>query len=200
MDSAPRVGNHEQMPYHLQAPTDRGASPAQLLASLTDLIGEPAAAGACVALLAGAAPQEFADVLPYLGGRLPGHGLTGEWERHGARIWGARGLLYVWDDCAGGDATSAVVHGLADCSWRVAENCLKVSCLREIGAAGDGAATLVTHRLPRVRAQAVRALGIVGDTEHVNVVRAAADDGDTRVRGSARKAYALLAERLDLPG
>ena len=118
-----------------------------------------------------------------------------QWKDYWVRTWGARGLLYVWDD----SAAPAVVAGLDDEHWRPAEMCLKVSTKREIGEAGPRAAVLaVEGELPRVRVQALRTLGAVGDTEHVDVVRDAA-----RRRGPGRpppggRSLTLLARRLDL--
>lgn len=172
----------------LPPPDDPRAAPRELLAALRRLVGEPAAAGYCVDLLDGADAHAYADVLPYLGGNL-------EWDAYWARAWGARGLLYVWDD----SAAPMVVTGLHDPAWRVAENCLKVAAVRELAAAGPAAVRLAEHSLPRVRAQAVRTLGIVGDTEHVDVVGAALDDPDVGVRVAAERAMTRLAERLDLP-
>jgi HEAT repeat protein len=68
-----------------------------------------------------------------------------------------------------------------------------------VAGAGPGAARLATHELPRVRAQAVRTLGFVGDTEHLEVVRAALDDPEPAVRTQAARARARMAQRLDLP-
>lgn len=180
----------------LPPPAHLDALPRALLAELAKHVGEVSAAEQCADLLAGADPHDFADVLPYLGGRPALAVLEGGLKRGWARVWGARGLLYVWCDTA----ASAVVEGLADRSWRVAEHCLKVSTLRELGAAGPGATVLTSHRLARLRAQAVRTLGVVGDTEHVAVVRAKLDDPDETVRRAASKALRGLSERLDLPG
>jgi HEAT repeat protein len=44
----------------------------------------------------------------------------------------------------------------------------------------------------------VRTLGVVGDTEHVEVVEAALDDPDVSVRMAAERAMTRLVERLDL--
>ena len=52
--------------------------------------------------------------------------------------------------------------------------------------------------LPRVRVQALRTLGAVGDTEHVDVVRELLDDEDQAVRRQAARSLTLLARRLDL--
>ncbi|MGH3361712.1 MAG: HEAT repeat domain-containing protein, partial [Nocardioides sp.] len=116
------------------------------------------------------------------------------WPDHWVRTWGARGLLHVWDDVA----TDAVIAGLDDGHWRPAEMCLKVATRHEVGGAGDGAARLATHELPRVRAQAMRALGAVGDTEHVAALEGRLDDEYEEVRRQAARALERLEERLDL--
>lgn len=58
---------------------------------------------------------------------------------------------------------------------------------------------LTGHDLARVRAVAVRTLGLVGDTEHVAVVRAALEDPDAGVRRAAGLALERMVGRLDLP-
>lgn len=172
----------------LAAPEDPRAVPRDLLAALRRQIGEAAAAECCVELLGGADAADFADVLPYLGGNLV-------WPDYWPRVWGARGLLYVWTESAG----SVVVSGLADPAWRVAENCLKVSTQRELSGAGSAAVGLTGHNLARVRAQAARTLAAVGDTEHVAAVAALAADPEPTVRAAAERAMTRLIERLDLP-
>ena len=118
----------------------------------------------------------------------------GTWPDLWARTWGARGLPYVWVE----EAVAAITAGLADEEWRPAEMCLKVAALREVGTAGDGAVRLLTHELPRVRANAIRTLGLVGDTEHVGAVEPMVDDPDEGVRRQAHRALERLRERLDL--
>jgi HEAT repeat protein len=49
-----------------------------------------------------------------------------------------------------------------------------------------------------VRANAVRALGVVGDTEHLEDVVAALEDPDESVRAQAARAYERMVRRLDL--
>ena len=110
------------------------------------------------------------------------------------RTWGARGLLHVWDD----SATGAVVAGLADEHWRPAEMCLKVTARHDVAGAGDGAAALRDHELPRVRAQALRALAVAGDTQHVELVRDRLEDDDEAVRRQAARALKAMAKRLDV--
>lgn len=164
-----------------------------MLAQLRDLLGQDECADVCAALLSGAEPELFRGELAYLGGggglRVPDN----TWKAYWARVWGARGLLYVWAP----PAAASVVAGLDDPHWRVAEMCLKVSALRELAAAGDPATVLAEHDLPRVRATAVRALGLLGDTEHLGAVRAAEDDEEASVRRAADLALRRLRERLD---
>jgi HEAT repeat protein len=153
----------------------------------------------CTDLLAGADRTAYVPELRY----LTGHGwAAGDpvfdpvvWKDYWVRTWGARGLLYCWDDVA----TRAVVEGLADEHYRPAEMCLKVSARHDVAGSGPGAALLTRSELPRVRAAAVRALGVVGDTEHVQDVVALLGDPEASVREHAARAYEQLASRLELP-
>jgi HEAT repeat protein len=70
------------------------------------------------------------------------------------RVWGARGLLYAWND----SAEDAVVAALADEHWRVREMAAKVVAKRGIGAALQPCAGLRDDPVPRVRAAALRAV------------------------------------------
>jgi hypothetical protein len=184
----------------LPPPHDLAAPVPRLVVELATHLAEPRAVSVCVELLQGADREDHLAVLPYLTGLSFETGSPrrdpASWADHWVRTWGARGLLYVWEE----SAAPAVVSGLADEHWRPAEMCLKVATRREIGAAGDGAVALSAHELPRVRAQAVRALGVVGDTEHVAAVRARLDDEAEPVRRQARRALELLVSRLDLVG
>jgi HEAT repeat protein len=177
-------------------PRDISASPKILVGELRELVGEPAVVALCLELLHGAPPEGFRDALWYLAAQAtPGVLEGGGWQKYWARVWGARGLLYVWSP----DAAPPVVAGLADPAWRVAEMCLKVAALRELAEAGDAAVAYTRHELPRVRANAVRTLGLVGDTEHVDAVQAVLEDDDALPRKAATLAMRRLAARLDLP-
>lgn len=145
----------------------------------------------CVDLLGGAEPTAYLDEVVYLSGLRVG---PEDRDAFWFRAWGARALLHVWAD----DATSAVLGGLADEHWRPAENCLKVASRRELGQAGPAAVGFLDHPLPRMRAQAVRFLGIAGDTEHVGLVEALTDDPDPAVRVAAGRALDRMTGRLDL--
>lgn len=180
----------------LPPPRDLEAPVAELVAELTALLGRLSSVTVCLDLLEGAPREDYLDELPYLTGLPFGEGAItrdrSKWQDYWVRVWGARGLLYVWDDIA----IPAVVAGLAHSHWRPAEMCLKVSTRREIGEAGPGAAALLDHGLARVRSQAARALGAVGDTEHVDLVLAACMDSDAAVRRAAGHALQELQRRL----
>jgi hypothetical protein len=171
---------------------------AELIADLAARVGVPRFVAVCTDLMAGADREEYVEELRSLTGHdwHPGDGVFDResWQDYWVRTWGARGLLHVWDD----SATDAVVRGLADEHWRPAEMCLKVATKHEVAGTGDGAAALADHELPRVRAQAMRALAVTGDSEHLDVVRDHLDDEDAEVRKQAARALDALERRLDL--
>jgi hypothetical protein len=172
---------------------------AELIAELADRLGREEFAARCVALLMGARREEHLDVLPWLTGHDWSEGAPvrdpATWKDHWLRTWGARGLLHAWHE----GASDAVVAGLADEEWRPAEMCLKVVAAHDVAGAGDGAAALAHHPLPRVRVAAARALAVAGDTEHVEVVDGLLDDPDPVVRRAAARSLERLRARLDLP-
>ena len=178
----------------LPAPTDLEALPRQLLDELRGHLTEHEAVEACVALLTGAPAEDHADLLPYLSGRPGAAYFRDGWPAYWPRVWGARGLLYIWDD----SASAAVLDGLRDPAWRVAEMCLKVAVRRQLPA-GDDAVRLTAHDLPRVRAAAMRALATSGDVEHAPAVTLALSDGSEEVRRAAARALDMMRARLDLP-
>ncbi len=173
---------------------------ADQIRELDALVGRDRFVEVCVDLLGGADRTSYLTELPYLTGHTwaPDDPVRDPavWKDYWVRTWGARGLLHCWHDAA----TSAVVAGLDDEHYRPAEMCLKVAAKHDVAGTGPGAAALARHELPRVRVAAVRALGVVGDTEHAEVVLAALDDPDASVRKHAASAYEQLAARLDLPG
>jgi HEAT repeats len=144
----------------------------------------------CIALTAGRSSRsdETWPSIDHLGG-------APDWPDYWARVWGARGLLYCWDP----QATPTRIAALSDDHWRVREMALKVVSRHEIGEAADDVAELADDQVPRVRAAAVRALGIVGEGEHAEVLDAAIDDVDAAVSRAASSALETLAKRLDRP-
>jgi hypothetical protein len=173
---------------------------AERIRELDALVGRARLVEVCTDLLAGAPRTSYVPELRYLTGHSwePGSAVLDPavWKDYWVRTWGARGLLHCWDDTA----SDTVVAGLADEHYRPAEMCLKVCAAYDVAGSGPGAAMLATHELPRVRATAVRTLGVVGDTEHAGVVLAALDDHEESVRRQATRAYERMAKRLDLPG
>lgn len=170
----------------------------QLIVGLAERIGVPAFVAVCTDLMGGAGREAYVEELRSLTGHdwQPGDGVLdrASWADHWVRTWGARGLLHVWDD----SATSAVVAGLADGHWRPAEMCLKVVARHDVAQAGDGASLLLSHDLPRVRAQAVRALAVTGDTQHIDMVRDRRSDEDEAVRVQAERALQRMGARMDV--
>ena len=183
----------------LPPPRDLEAPVGELVVELARHLGTAQTVSLCVDLLGGAPREDHRDALPYLTGLSFDDGAPtldpGIWKDYWGRTWGARGLLYVWED----SASAAIVDGLDDEHWRPGEMCLKVATKREIGEAGPGAARLALDgELPRVRVQALRTLGAVGDTEHVGVVHDLLDDPEPAVRRQAARSLTRLARRLDL--
>lgn len=70
------------------------------------------------------------------------------------RVWGARGLLYAWDE----RAADAVVEALGDEHWRVREMAAKVVTRHKMGVALTAVAVLREDPVARVRAAAERAV------------------------------------------
>ncbi len=174
----------------IPAPRDREAPVVELVVELAGHVGEPAVVALACELLGGADRAAYPDELVYLTRLADSDAHPAEWTR----VWGARALLYVWDD----GAADAVVAALDDDVWRVAEMCLKVATRHEVATAADGAVRLAHHELPRVRGHALRLLGVAGDAEHVATVRDAVDDPDEDVRRHAARALERLEQRLDL--
>ncbi|WP_067435267.1 HEAT repeat domain-containing protein [Nocardioides jensenii] len=174
-------------------PLDIDAPVAVLIDELAGHLGVTETVTLACDLLGGADPALHQQEIVYLTGHGAEHTHEG-WADHWPRVWAARALLHVWED----RAAPAVIAGLSDGSWRVAEMCLKVSSRRELPQAGDAAVSLAHHDLSRVRAQAVRFLGLAGDTEHVEAVRRAEEDPDHAVRRAAVRALDRMAIRLDL--
>jgi len=174
---------------------------AELIGELADRLGRDEFTAVCVDLMGGAPREDHLESLPWLTGHDWSEGEPVRdrhtWHDYWLRTWGARGLLHVWHD-PDGRATGAVVAGLTDDHWRPAEMCLKVVAAHDVAGAGDAASSLADHDLPRVRAAAMRALAVAGDTEHVAVVRDGLDDPDPAVRRAAGRSLERLTQRLDL--
>lgn len=109
----------------------------------------------CVATLRGGAVDD--DFILALGGPAGQNVIhDGPAQRHQywRRVWGARGLLYAYDD----RAADAIVVALGDEHWRVREMAAKVIARHKIGAALPAVAELQADPVPRVRVAGERAL------------------------------------------
>ena len=73
------------------------------------------------------------------------------------RVWGARGLLWVWDDAATGEIRDA----LTDDSWRVREMSAKVAARHRLGAVLAEVDALQRDDNARVRRAAERAVAAI---------------------------------------
>jgi len=176
------------IPAPLDSPRDLDAPVGELVEELCHHLGTSTVVSVALDLLGGTPGEP--EVLRYLNGIED----TSTWPAYWQQVWGARALLYVWSD----DAGPAVVAGLSDPAWRVAETCLRVAARRELAEACDGAVRLAGHRLPRVRGHAARLLGVAGEREHLVTVERLLTDDDEAVRRHAARALERLERRLDL--
>ena len=117
----------------------------------------PVTAG-CVALLRG---QDVDDnLIMALGGPVGRVVLDDgpkQRNQYWRRVWGARGLLYAFDE----SAAEAIIEALGDEHWRVREMAAKVIAKHKIGAALGAVAGLRADRIPRVRSAAERAVVVL---------------------------------------
>lgn len=171
---------------------------ADQIRSLADQIGQDAFLDVCLNLMNGADRNLYVHELRSLTGHAWEHGDSvfnpESWPDYWVRTWGARGLLHLWDE----RAYEAVVAGLADEHWRPAEMCLKIVARHDVEGAADGVAKLLEHPLPRVRKQALRAIAVVGDTEHYALAALLATDEDVSVCRQAQQTLKMLRQRLDI--
>lgn len=129
----------------LEHPRDR-------IARLRERAGEPAVVAGCVGLIAGReADPELVDAL---GGRHANRLLDYPPHEYWGRVWGVRGLLYVWGD----EAIPALRVVVTDEHWRVREMVAKVVAKRRIDELAGDVASLCGDDVARVRAAAERAL------------------------------------------
>lgn len=155
---------------------------------------------ACAELVSGIDPAEVCLDLDHIGGPGAARLMRTSDAPYFPRVWAARAMRYVWHEtgAAGDAARAALVAGLADEHWRVREMSAKVVALHQVGDAADALPPLLHDETPRVRAAAARALGAVGEHEHLGTVDTATDDIDPAVARAAERALAQLRTRLDI--
>ena len=111
----------------------------------------------CRALVRG--EQVDPDLLMGLGGPTARKFLDGDVhdDTYWLRVWGARGLLWVWDDVA----TAELLLALSDDSWRVREMGLKVIARHRLGDLLTDVVAVRSDPVARVRQAADRALTLL---------------------------------------
>ena len=109
----------------------------------------------CVKLLRGRdVDDNLIMALGGLAGRIVLDDGPAQRNQYWRRVWGARGLLYVFDD----RAASAIIGALHDEHWRVREMAAKVIARHKIDAALAAVANLRDDPVPRVRSASERAV------------------------------------------
>ncbi|HAM26476.1 MAG TPA: hypothetical protein DCP11_07125 [Microbacteriaceae bacterium] len=176
------------MPENVNVPLD--ASPGARIATAVETFGESVVADRAAALLGGS--NEGEEFLLWVGGRHAKGILDGAPALYWPEVWGARALQYAWDD----SASAAIERGLGNQAWRVREMCGKVVAQRGLPYA-DALVPLLGDEVARVRAVAARAIGFVGEYEHVVQLRTLLTDAEVEVRRSAGDALRAAAVRLD---
>ncbi|TDO45303.1 HEAT repeat protein [Kribbella sp. VKM Ac-2527] len=174
--------------------------PRELIRAACAEYGEDAVIDWCVELLSGAVSPEDAfapplvEKLKWVAGPL-----VGGWAKldpvnfYWVRVWAARAFLYVWRD----DVLDVLRVAADDPAWRVREHVARITAQRELGQLVDALIPMLDHELPRVRASAVRAVGVAGEFEHAEAIEGLRDDPDQAVRAAVERALEKLEVRLD---
>lgn len=158
------------------------------LAAAVELYGESSVVERSLSLLAG--NNEGEDFLLFVGGEHAQGILDGAPVLYWPELWGARALLYVWDE----SAATVVIGTLTNPAWRVREMGARVSAARELPAASE-LAELLADRVPRVRVAAARALGAVGSVDDLERIRPLLKDSEIDVRRAAQQGLDVLRAR-----
>ena len=137
-----------------------GTTPRKSVEAESTRQGKAAVLAGCRALLAGR--EADPRLILALGGR-PARWAAGFDEPAGPaywlRVWGARGLLWVWDD----EATPSILAALKDDAWRVREMATRVVIRHRVHDALPLVKRLRTDPNARVRKQAERAVSQLSD-------------------------------------
>lgn len=181
-------------------PSDLYAHPRQLLAEGVAEYGIHSVVDTCLALLEGHVEFELLPVpVVFVAGiqveSLVQRGaLSARDQRYWPRVWGGRGLRYVWLEYAG----PGVVGSLEDPAWRVREVSAKVVRQRRVLGAVDALCERLGDESVRVQVAAVQALGALGDQEHARRI-AVLDLTDPALRVAVRSALRSLRLRREPP-
>ena len=163
-------------------------TPASRVADAISSLGEDGVVERAIALLAGFNVGE--EFLLVAGGTHAQGLLDGAPPLYWPEVWGARVLLYAWNDTA----ADAVLAGLQNQAWRVREMCCRVAAARGLPAV-EYLHELLTDDTARVRAAAARALGAVGSGADVDVLANLFRDPEIDVRRAAQQARSAIEKR-----
>jgi len=163
-------------------------TPATRVADAVTILGEDGVVERAIALLAG---FNVGDEFLLVAGGTHAQGLLdGAPPLYWPEVWGARVLLYAWNDTA----TDAVLAGLQNRAWRVREMCTRVAAARNLPAA-PYLRELLTDDTARVRAAAARALGVLGTVDDVELLSSLFKDPEIDVRRAAQQAKVALEKK-----
>lgn len=162
--------------------------PAARIEHAISVHGEDEVVSRAIALLAGYNVGD--EFLLYAGGTHAQGILDGAPPLYWPEVWGARVLMYAWND----SARDAVVAGLGNQAWRVREMSAKVIAARDLKLV-DEVTALTSDEVARVRAQAARTLGEIGDENVIELLTTLVGDKDIDVRRQAGAALRTIKQR-----
>lgn len=160
-------------------------TPASRVSDAISTLGEAEVVERAIALLAGFNVGD--EFLLVAGGTHAKGILDGAPPLYWPEVWGARVLLYAWNDTA----VDAVLAGLQNRAWRVREMCTRVAVARALPAA-ELLRELLTDEVARVRAASARALGELGSATDAELLANLFRDPEIDVRRAAQQAIAKL--------
>ena len=163
-------------------------TPASRVAAAVAASSEADVVERAIALLAGYNVGE--EFLLVAGGEHAQGLLDGAPPLYWPEVWGARVLLYAYNDTA----TDAVLAGLHNQAWRVREMCTRVAAARAVPAQSQ-LRELLGDEVARVRAAAARALGVLGSASDVELMTTLFRDPEVDVCRSAQQAIAAIEKR-----
>jgi len=178
------------VPDQTDVPLD--ASPGDRIAIAIQRFGEAEVADRASSLLSG--NNEGEEFLLWVGGQHAQGILDGAPALYWPEVWGARALLYAWDE----SALPAVRAGLGNQAWRVREMSTRVVAARELPCSAE-LRSLFSDENARVRENAARAIGFVGDYDDGVALRELLRDPEIEVRRQTGNALKRLSERLGRP-
>lgn len=146
-----RAGRSGLRFLHMKAPS-WGKTPRDSIERECELRGKDKVVSGCISLLNGKSAD--AELIYALGGPPARWVFTGEapGPDYWLRVWGARGLLWAWDDAA----LTCIMTALEDESWRVREMALRVVAKHRLADAATTVASLRDDPNSRVASAASR--------------------------------------------